>query len=55
MNSVILWNLKRYSQASLLNSRGVAEDIIKVLPRGGLCFIILKVYCFSGLVHWLCR
>jgi len=51
MHSVILQNLKHYSQANLLNSRGVTEDIIKILPLGVLCLITLKGYSFCGLAH----
>jgi hypothetical protein len=54
MHSVILQNLKHYSQANLLNSRGVTEDIIKVLPLGILCFIIPNGYSFCGLANWYC-
>jgi len=54
MHSGILQNLKHYSQANLLNSRGVTEDIIEVLPLGVLPSIILKGYSFCGLAHWHC-
>jgi hypothetical protein len=49
MHSLILQNLKHYSQANLLNSRGVTEDIINFLALGVLCFIILKGCSFCGL------
>jgi len=55
MHSIILQNLKHYSQANLLNCRGVTEYIIKVLSLGVLCFIILKGYRFCGLANWHCQ